>query len=282
MTDPLGPAGLDEFYGQLPLLERLAVLVEAADAGLTLPHMLFAGPTGTGRTALAHVLATWVGAPLYVVTDTKQLVATQGAILFIPDLHDAPRALRSKLLGMLRLDDPGFTVIATASEAHKIDGLLFGRFLVPAWTPYTPADMAAITESMAAKSGTILSDATLAGMARAAAGTPGAARTLVVAAQALTLADHGDQPTLEAILSQAGFAADGLTDAHLAYLDALRALGGNASSATVALVLARHPEVCRALATPLLVDGFIDRAGAGWQLTRLGYERLASTREAAA
>lgn len=274
MTDPLGPDGLHEFYGQLPLLERLAVLVEAAEAGLTLPHMLFAGPTGTGRTALAHVLASWVGAPLYVVTDARQLRAAQDVILFLPDLHDAPRSLRGRLLGMLRLDDPGFTVIATASETHRIDALLFGRFLVPAWTPYSPADMALITESMAAKSGTILSDETLAGMARAATGTPGAARTLVLAAQALSMANQGEQPSLDAILSQAAFAPDGLSDAHLAYLGALRSLGGNASATTIALVLARHAEVCRALSTPLMVEGFIERAGAGWQLTRLGYERL--------
>src|SRR3990167_10935627 len=66
---PLRPASLIEFVGQKELCNKLEILVQASQArGEALPHILFSGPPGLGKTTLAHILAQAMGVRLVVVS----------------------------------------------------------------------------------------------------------------------------------------------------------------------------------------------------------------------
>lgn len=298
MTDAWRPTCLAEFFGQERLRGRLTVEVDAAMASKpqrALPPLLFTGPPGSGKKSLALVLADWLGDPLHIVTmpiDVRELAAlvrTCSGVLLLDGLHDAPRAVMAKLLTLLEFGyvttaagevvraNPLLTVIGASTEAQRIPAPLHAKFITPAWEPYSPDDMAQIVASMATKAGLDLPPATVEGLARAAAGSPGHARRLVQAAEALATALYGLAPTLEEVLDQAGVSTDGLTDAHFDYMEALDLLGGEAALPLLALTLRLHPSVVMELERVLVGQHIIDM-GRGRRLTPSGFQRLRTHR----
>ena len=58
----LRPPAFNEFTGQVKVRERLELMVEAAKKrGDVLEHILLSGPSGLGKTTLAHIIANAMG-----------------------------------------------------------------------------------------------------------------------------------------------------------------------------------------------------------------------------
>jgi Holliday junction DNA helicase RuvB len=94
----LRPQRFDEYVGQRDLMANLKVFVAAARKRREpLDHILFAGPPGLGKTTLAHVIATELGARLVVssgpaITHQGPLTSSRtslgpGDVLFIDEIH---------------------------------------------------------------------------------------------------------------------------------------------------------------------------------------------------
>lgn len=92
------PATLDQMVGQAEVLDRVRIVIEGARARHSrVPHLLFSGPAGTGKTTIASIVAGMMGGRLIVTsgpvlskvpTLTGLLMSTTArTVLFIDEIH---------------------------------------------------------------------------------------------------------------------------------------------------------------------------------------------------
>ena len=205
----LRPRRLAEFVGQSELKAHLEIVLEAARRrGQSPDHLLFAGPPGLGKTTLAGIIATEVGAHLQTTSGPAveragdlAAILTQlgdGDVLFVDEIHRLPRAVEEVLypamedfqldivLGKgpaarsIRLDLPRFTLVGATTRTGSITGPLRDRFgLVARLDYYTPTDLEAIVERAAGILGVAIDAAGCTEVARRSRGTPRIANRLL-------------------------------------------------------------------------------------------------------
>ncbi len=100
----LRPRRLQDFVGQEPLKDQLAVSIAAAAArDEALDHVLLAGPPGLGKTSLAQIVAAELEVPFVQTAgpalERKGDVAAflsalePRSVFFVDEIHRLPRAL---------------------------------------------------------------------------------------------------------------------------------------------------------------------------------------------
>jgi Holliday junction DNA helicase RuvB len=170
---------LAEFVGQSELVEHLSIVLQAArQRRQPVDHLLFAGPPGLGKTSLAGIVATEMGAGFRitagpVLTRAGDLAALltdlqDGDVLFIDEIHRLHRSVEEMLYSAMedgrldiligkgptarsiRLDLPRFTLVGATTRTGLVSGPLRDRFgFVGRLDLYAPADLQAIVERSA-------------------------------------------------------------------------------------------------------------------------------------
>ena len=104
----LRPATFDDYIGQSKVKQNLKVFIEAAKIrGETLDHVLFYGPPGLGKTTLANIIASEMGANIKMTAapmiekagDLAAILTNlqEGDALFIDEIHRLSPAIEEIL-----------------------------------------------------------------------------------------------------------------------------------------------------------------------------------------
>jgi holliday junction DNA helicase RuvB len=202
LDEKLRPQRLDEVVGQRAVAERLAIALKAARLrNEPLPHILFDGPPGLGKTTFATVLHNELGVELNMTSgpalDKKMDVmpyltnASEGSILFIDEIHRLPKTVEEFIYPVMedfRVDVvlgeginartvniplKKFTIIGATTRSGMLSGPLRDRFHMHEHLEfYDPDDLARIVLTNAVKLRTTITPDAAWELARRSRGTP--------------------------------------------------------------------------------------------------------------
>lgn len=203
------PRRLEDFVGQERLTNNLAVFVDAArHRGECLDHILFFGPPGLGKTTLAHIVASAMGAEFHVSSgpvlekagDLAAILTNlqEGDVLFLDEIHRLSPAVEEILYPAMedfeldlvigegpgarsvRLTLPPFTLVAATTRTGLLTAPLRDRFgIVSRLEFYERDDLATIIRRSARILDIPIEDDAAFEVARRARGTPRVANRLL-------------------------------------------------------------------------------------------------------
>ena len=127
LADLLRPTTLDEVYGQDHILGENAILRRLIDSG-NIPNMIFYGPSGTGKTTVANIIAKQTNRMLYklnattastadikeIVSQLDNFMAPNGVLLYLDEIQSFNKKQQQSLLE--HIENGKITLIASTTE----------------------------------------------------------------------------------------------------------------------------------------------------------------------
>ncbi len=127
LADLLRPNTLDEVFGQEHILGEGAILRRLIDSG-NIPNMIFYGPSGTGKTTVANIIAKQTNRTLYqlnattastadiknIVAELDTFMAPNGVLLYLDEIQSFNKKQQQTLLEYI--ENGKITLIASTTE----------------------------------------------------------------------------------------------------------------------------------------------------------------------
>jgi len=127
LADLIRPQSLDEVYGQEHILAEGAILRRLIDSG-NIPNMVFYGPSGTGKTTVAQIIAKQTNRTLYqlnattastadiknIVSQLDTFMAPEGVLLYLDEIQSFNKKQQQSLLEYI--ENGKITLIASTTE----------------------------------------------------------------------------------------------------------------------------------------------------------------------
>jgi Holliday junction DNA helicase RuvB len=305
----LRPRQLDDFVGQPRILENLRIFIRASlEREEPLDHILFSGLPGLGKTTLANIVATELGAQLHstsgpaleraydIVGPLTKL--ERGDVLFIDEIHRLSRPIEEYLYTAMedyRVDllidkGPGarsvkievqpFTLIGATTREGLLTAPLRARFgVLERLEPYRTEDLVKIVHRSASLLKVGLSDDAARLLARRARGTPRVVNRFL--RRIRDVAQVRQERRINVDLAAEGLEMLGVDELGLEPLDrdilrTLRQTGAPAGLKTIAAAVGEEERTIEDVYEPhLLRSGYIAKTPRGRTLTEAGLKALA-------
>lgn len=191
---------LSNFIGQEKIKQDLSGVITTAETrGAALPHIMFVGPYGSGKRALANAVSDAAGVHLKAIkgrdlSNRGELVSIiiyshRNDILLIEDIELLPRPVAELLQGImltfkvdiiigkgpsarnLRLRLPTFTVIGTTTKLHRLPPAIRACFeRLYTFEPYTVRELATLMDRQSQALGVQLDESAALALAAGARG----------------------------------------------------------------------------------------------------------------
>ena len=127
LADLLRPKNLDEVYGQEHILGEGAILRRLIDSG-NVPNLIFYGPSGTGKTTVANIIAEKTNRKLFklnattastadikeIVSELDTFMAPNGVLLYLDEIQSFNKKQQQTLLE--HIENGKITLIASTTE----------------------------------------------------------------------------------------------------------------------------------------------------------------------
>ncbi len=127
LADEIRPRTLDEVVGQRHILGEDGVLRRLIESG-SIPNMVFFGPSGTGKTTVANIIAERTKRPLHrlnattasisdikdIIGDIGTILAPEGVLLYLDEIQYFNKKQQQSLLEFM--ENGKITLIASTTE----------------------------------------------------------------------------------------------------------------------------------------------------------------------
>jgi len=305
----LRPSSWDEYIGQEKIKKNLKVFIEASKKREeALDHILFFGPPGLGKTTIANIISTEMGANIKTTAapmiekagDLAALLTNieEGDILFIDEIHRMSPAIEEILYPAMedfrldiiigsgpaaqtvKIDLPRFTLIGATTRAGMLSNPLRERFGMHFRMQfYTAEELAKIVIQASHKLEKMAKSEAAAEMARRSRGTPRIALRLLKRVR--DFAEVEDEQ--EITLSRAKYALDelgvnnlGFDEQDIQLLELLvSAKNKPMGLSTIGAALSEDEGTIEDVLEPYLIaNGYIERTARGRIATPKSYEHF--------
>jgi len=155
LADLVRPVTLDEMVGQQHLISKDTMLRKLLDVG-HIPNMIFYGPSGTGKTTIANIIAKMSNKKIFklnatvaktsdikdVISQINTLEASNGILLYLDEIQNFNKKQQQTVLKYIENGDITLIASTTENPYFTIFGAILSRSTIMEFKQLRPEDIA--------------------------------------------------------------------------------------------------------------------------------------------